>query len=232
VPLNFLRLGLFVMLRLDSIKYPSEIIDGVKRTLKEELISADLNSKIEEMTKVEVMGKYFDSYVGKIRSSEVCRVVNQIFGIDLQVASPNISVIDSYLDHYGKKITVVEICGIINQNFGINLAGIDALEEERISVYSKNQWIIKNDKDLFSVHTEPGDVDVMVFPTDYFTKRTGIEGLPNVLKHPLKNLGFSYNEKIGSSYFSNPTGEAISDAFKGQTLKAIVEAIHKSYSHL
>jgi hypothetical protein len=196
-------------------------------------------------TKIEVMDGYLDGCGGKLNSFEIFRVVKQVFGIDLNAlsvlsqeematSSTPLSrvVIDSYLNHYEKEMTGVEIRTMINHFFGVNLDGIASLEKARISLYSKDQWIIQSDRDLFIVHTGTGDVDVKVFPTVYFTEQTGLEELPNDLQQSLIRLGYSFDVKIGSYYFSNPTGQAIPDAFKGQTMGAIVEAIRNLRTQL
>ncbi|WP_249308502.1 hypothetical protein [Lederbergia citrea] len=200
----------------------------------------ELENQVEAMSKVEVMDKYLDSLEKKIDASEIYRVVNQVFGIDLDsvsILSPEKTkssrvVIGSCLNHYGNKITGKEIRKIINQTFGINLDGISSLEKAKISLFSKGQWIIRNEKDLFVVHTGSGDIDVKVFPTKYFTEQTGLEELPKDLQQSLTRIGYHYEEKIGSFYFKNPSGQAVPDAFKGQTIGAIVEVIHNLYSHL
>lgn len=228
--------GYLVMLRSNTTKYPFEIKEGVKKTLRRGLMgefpNTQLDDQIEGMTKVEMMDNYFDSYEEKIRSSVICKVVNQVFKFDLDAMPLSRATIDSYLDHYEKKVTGSEIRKMVNQIFGINLDGIASLEKARISLYSKDQWVVQNDNDLFVIYTGTGDVDVKVFPTEYFTDQTGIEELPNNLQQSLKSLGYSYDEKIGSYYFSNPTGEAVPDVFKGKTIKAIIEVIHPTYSHL
>ncbi|MCP3029868.1 hypothetical protein LF817_00790 [Halobacillus sp. A1] len=55
--------------------YPEEIIEGVKAAAPD----ADLSS----LTKVEVMDFYLESYGEKIDGQEIRRVINQIFGINL-----------------------------------------------------------------------------------------------------------------------------------------------------
>lgn len=247
------------MLRTDSKKYPSEIWERVKITLRKEhggkFSHTELDDQIEVMTKIEVMDKYFDSFEENINSSEICRFVKSMFNFDLD-ATPVLSkelekalevvsstkdrtilplsrvVIDSYLYQDGKKVTGAEVRKIINQIFGINLGAIASLEGARISIYSKDQWVVQHKKDLFVVHTGTGDVDVKIFPTKYFTEQTGLEVLPNDLKHSLTSMGFYYDEKIGCYYFANPTGEAVPDGFKGQTIGAIIKVINNSYSYL
>ena len=135
-------------------------------------------------------------------------------------------VIDSYLDQLWKGNNRRRSSYYDKSFFRCNLDGIDSLEKARISLYSKNQWIIQSDRDLFVVHTGTGDVDVKVFPTDFFTEQTGLTDLPNDLQQSLISLGYSFNQQVGSYSFSNPTGLAIPDAFKGQTMGAISKAIH------
>lgn len=195
------------------------------------------------MTKIEMMDKYLSS--SEISTSEICTIVNKIFGIDLDdvsilhnkhTESANTidarATIDIYLDQDEKKMTGEEIRNMLNQIFGINLNAIAALEQERISLYSKGQWVLKNDKDLFIVYTGIEDIDVKVLPTKYFTEQTGLEVLPSELQRILSSIGFYYDKEIQSYYFANPTGKAVTDDFKAQTIGAIVEVIHKFYSHL
>lgn len=196
------------------------------------------------MKKAEKMDQHLDFYGGKISSSEICYVVDLIFGFNLdktpilskEIEGTSLStgreVIDYHLHQYDGEISGVEIRKIINEIFGVNLEAISSLEGSRLSLYSKGQWIVQHEKDLFVVHTGAGDVDVKVFPTNYFTEHTGLEELPTDLQDALIGLGYYYNEKMDSYYFSNPTGEAVSDAFKGQTIGAILGVIRHSYSNL
>ncbi|HSO57567.1 MAG TPA: hypothetical protein VLQ66_04950 [Paenisporosarcina sp.] len=209
------------------------------------------------MTKIEIMDKYLSSLIEKISTSEICKIVYEVFGIDLDIVLvldkgitysrqvPSLTnidtsisssqarvAIDSYLNQYGNDMTGVEIRNMLNHIFGINLDGISSLERERISLYSKGQWIIQNDKDLFLVRTGTKDVYVEVVPTEYFSKQTGLEMLPDDLQHALANLGFQYDEKIKGSSFANPNGQALPDKFKGQTFGAIIEVINRLYSHI
>ena len=45
--------------------------------------------------------------------------------------------------------------------------------------------------------------------------------LPIELINTLISLGYYFEENDGSYYYSNPTGEPVPDAFKGQTMMAI-----------
>ncbi len=208
-----------------------------------------LEKGVDRVNKVELMDKHLDSHQGKITSTDICNIVMSIFKFDLTTkrvlskewitaragsSTKNIAImaIDSTLSHYGRKATGIEIRQLINQIFGINLDAISSLEGARISLFSKDQWVIKDEQDLFVVHTGLGDVDVKVFPTDYFTEQTGLEELPKGLKQSLTNFGFSCDERAGCYYYSNPSGEAIPDEFKGQIIGTILKVIHDSYQSL
>lgn len=242
------------MERTGSKEYYSEIWDRLITTLEKELgdkySQSELGDQIESMTKAEIMDKYFDSFEDKIDSSEICRFVMSIFNFDLDI-KPVVSnelekamslkeetgissriVIDSYLHQDEKKVTGAAIRRIINQIFGINLDAISSLEGARISLYSKDQWVVQDDKDLFVVHTGNDDIDVKIYPTKYFTEQTGLDTLPDDLQHSLSSMGYYYNEEMNSFYFKNPSGEPVTDAFKGQTMGAIMNIMKQSYTNL
>ncbi|MGF9767898.1 hypothetical protein [Bacillus albus] len=208
-----------------------------------------LEKGLNRVNKVELMDKHLDSYQGKVTSTEICNIVMSIFKFDLttklvlskewimeEAVSSNKNIakmaIDSTLARYGEKVTGIEIRQLINQIFGINLDAISSLEGARISLFSKDQWVVQDKQDLFVVHTGLGDVDVKIFPTDYFTEQTGLEELPKALQQSLTNFGFSCDEGNGCYYYSNPSGEAIPDAYKGQIIGMILKEIHNSYPSL
>jgi hypothetical protein len=191
-------------------------------------------------TKVEILDHYFDNFEGTISSSEVCSAIESIYGVEIDTApvllneaytSPR-DLIDKYLNKAEGTLTAVKIREIINMIFGVNLYGISTLYGSGISLYSKNRWMCKNDDALFEVHTGPSDIDAMVYPTEYFMEKTGLTGLPEELIQSLSNLGYYYDEKVGSYYYVNPTGEPVHDSFKVKTMGTILGIIGKSYSHL
>lgn len=195
-----------------------------------------MSNQSRQMTKVEAMDNLMETFEKGINSSEIIHLIHHVFKFDLE-STPNLptlprAAIDAYLEHCGNKVTGAEIRMMINQNFGINLEALSALEGARISIYSKSQWMLRHDQDLFEIHTGIGDVDVRMVPTTYFTEQTGSRELPMDLINALTTLGFYYEEESGGYYFSNPAGEPVPDAFKGQTMMAIRKAIHQSYSHL
>ena len=193
--------------------------------------------------KIDVMDEYIDAQ-NVITSLEVCSIVKSVFGFDLETKPvlskeivesgefSSIAAIELGLSKLGESKSGSEIRKLINELFGINLDAISSLFGSRISLFSKEQWVVQQERDLFVVHTGLADVDVKIFPTSYFTKQTGQTTLPEELQQALTSLGFYYDETIGSFYYSNPTGEAIQDSFKGQTIGAVLKIIQKSYQNI
>lgn len=230
-------------------KFSLELMDTLKRTLQKEhnrtVSDADLHDQIESMSKVEVMDKYLESLEGKMNADEVCKVVKEVYKIDLDtkpvlptendlsaIHSSRRAIINSHLRDYGENVTAKESRMAINQIFGINLDGISALDKARISLYSKGQWLAQKENDLFAVYTGDGDIDAEVVPTKYFTEKTGLKTLPNELQYSLSEMGYYFDDKRGNYYYSNPTGQAVSNHFKTTTMGKIGEVIQKSFSHL
>lgn len=204
------------------------------------------------MKKVEVMDRYIETYANKItNSTEIFYTVNSIFNFNLdeipilssteeEIKNASLmgntptprEIIDLYINQYDGELTGTEIRKIINKIFGVNLEAISSLEGARISLYSKGKWVVQSENDLFVVYTGTGDVDVKVFPTYYFTQQTGLTELPIDLQLALISIGYYFDVELESYYFINPTGEAISDAFKGKTIEAILDVIQRSFSDL
>ncbi|MGI8313743.1 hypothetical protein [Halobacillus mangrovi] len=92
--------------------YPKEITDGVKLELADESIE-DLDAYIQSLTKVEVMDLYLEHYGKKIDGPEIRRVVNQIFGVNLDgISSLEGSGValfskDQWISKYDKDLFVV-----------------------------------------------------------------------------------------------------------------------------
>lgn len=193
------------------------------------------------MTKVEMMDQYFNNIGEKVDSHKICESIYKIYNIEIEKVpllphikevyeSPKMA-IDSYLKQYGEDLTAAEIRKVINQLFGINLDAISSLEGARISLFSKGQWIVQHEKDLFVVDTGVGDIDVKIYPTKNFIEQTGSMELPTGLQQELLGLGYGFDKKIGGFYFVNPTGEAVPDSFKGQTIGTILKTIQQ-YSEI
>jgi hypothetical protein len=221
---------------------PSDILDRVKTSLKKDFggkyFDTEFDAQIAAMTMAEIMDRYFDTFEEKVDHSVVFRFIQSIFHFDLDnkpvstEKDMSSAVVDFYLNQEEGKITGAKIRSIINQIFGINLDAISSLDGARISLYSKDQWVLQNDKDLFVVHTGNDDIDVRIYPTKYFTDQTGLETLPKDLQHSLSKMGFYYDEKTRSYYYRNPSGEAVPDAFKGQTMGTILNTIKQTYANL
>ncbi|MDN7227268.1 hypothetical protein QWY22_03345 [Planococcus liqunii] len=202
------------------------------------------------LTKVAWMDQRIAS-TEKIDGPTICTVIREVYGLDLSKAPlldkdfekrvtalvPNTSdlsaaAVDLYIEESRKPQTGPEVRALLNHIFGTNLEGISQLHERRISLYSKDQWIVQNEKDLFIVHTGKNDIDVKVIPTPYFIEKTGTQQLPEDLQQALRNLGFTYDEEIGAYYYANPSGQSVPDPFKRQTMGAIHQTIQASYTDL
>ncbi|WKA53071.1 hypothetical protein [Planococcus shixiaomingii] len=203
------------------------------------------NNKIpdnkDSFPSVEKMDNYLKTLARDIESTVVCDSVKRVFGIDIDLAPllhsdyvhleyPR-AAIDSYLQQHGIK-EGHEIRSMIKQLFGINLTGIAELHQDRISLYSKDQWIVKNNKSLIHVHTGKNDVDVKILPTAYFTEHTGLVELPQTMQDALAPLGYSYHRKEQAYYYSELDGLPVSGEFKVQTMKTIAKIIKQHYAHL
>ncbi|UHA61379.1 hypothetical protein KDJ21_006910 [Metabacillus litoralis] len=141
-------------------------------------------------------------------------------------------VMDLYLESYHYELAPSDIRIAINLIFGTNLDGISTLENSGIGLFSKGQWINQSSEDLFVVHTSDDDVDVRIYPTDYFKKRTGLGELPAELQDSLKQLGYYFNEEVSAFYYADPDGQSVLDSFKGQTLGILMKFISTKYSDL
>ncbi|WP_235950516.1 hypothetical protein [Heyndrickxia shackletonii] len=217
----------------------SELIEELTKVFGVES-EEELNTQLKSLSKIEAMDKWVNSFAGNLDSEGICKIINLLFGFDLKTKTvssasssvSSLSVINSYLEAHEFNVTGADIRKMINEMFGINLDAIASLEKARISLFSKNQWMVRHEQDLFVVHTGDNDVDAWVYPTEYFKEHTGKIELPEELQQDLIQLGYTFNDKVGGYYYSNPTGKAVPDAFKGQTMGAIIKVIQKSYLSL
>jgi len=236
-------------------KDTKEIIKSMFQ-LKDSLSDVALDNYINNMTKIDIMDAYINWHNNKITSQIIFESIAQAFKFSLELVPvltteklstfelpfpknreassmpSSETILDLYLDHHHYKVTGTEVRTMINHFFGMNLVGIASLGTSRISLFSKNQWLVKNEKDLFVIHTGIRDVDVKIYTTSYFVKQTGSKDLPAELKQSLTQIGFSYNEAISNYYFINPSGQSVSNAFKGQTIGAINAVTNELYNHL
>jgi hypothetical protein len=253
---------------LQTTKYPLNVMKAVRISLDIKPNSTELDSQINDMSKVEVMDRYLASSDDELTGTEIREVIDNIYRISLDTISANgegsllalypldimervretqkvdpasteidlqimsmtkVEVMDKFLYSYGKKITGSEIRRIVNGIFGVNLNGIATLDNARLSIFSKGQWIIQNDTDILLVSSGRGDIDVKVSAAPYFIEKTDSDPFPNELHNLLTKLEFSYNEEMKAFNYSNPTGLSISDSFKGDLIGPLVTCIKEHY---
>lgn len=249
-----------------TTKYSSKVMETVRLSLGVKKHSTEVDNQINAMKKVEVMDIYMDSFGKKVKGKEVRKVVDEVFGADLNTISkmnygsklssytlpimqnirvslnvapdsteldakimkmPKSEVMDRYIkvNHYS--LTNNEIRILINDIFGVNLNGISGLEGAQLSIYSKGQWIIQSEKDLFKISSSLDDVSLYIESTDYLEKLTGSSEFPDSLAQKLINLGFTYTEVSGNYTYTHPTGESVPDALKTQTIGTVIQAIQE-----
>ncbi|WP_303969101.1 hypothetical protein [Sporosarcina ureae] len=237
------------------VTYSDELQEIVKNShqLNECFSEKEVVDYISKLAKIEVMDLYIHHYKDHVTSRVIYEAITQAFHIQLPLApvltlaklgsfeahtlkvNENCSdlssqaLLDLYLDHHNYRVTGKEVRTMINHYFGMNLDGIDKLGKTRISLYSKSQWLVKDSKDLFVIHTGTNDIDVKIYCTDYFMERTGLKSIPTQLQQSLAGMGYSYNPRVDAYYFSNPSGTTVSNEFKGETIDAIVKVTHALY---
>ncbi|MDR6552439.1 hypothetical protein [Paenibacillus qinlingensis] len=168
---------------------------------------------------------------------EIMEPIRQSFGIDPAstdhdaeiMSMTKVEAMDRYLLSYGPTIIGEEIRSLINDIFGVNLAGIATLDNARLSIFSKGQWIVQDPADLISLSTGKGDIDVTISATDYYKNTIGIDQFPTELHDFLLTLGFSYHLEMQNYHYSNPAGQSIPEAFKGQLIGKLVTVIKDYY---
>lgn len=133
-------------------------------------------------------------------------------------------VMDRTIKVHDYSLTGAESRLLINQIFGVNLDGISGLEHARISIYSKGQWILQSDNDLFVLVSTLDDVGLYVSTTGNSNQ------LPESLKQKLISFGFTYDADLDHLIYTNPTNESVPDALKGQILGSIVGTVLSEYT--
>lgn len=148
------------------------------------------------------------------------------FNVKLMNTSKD-DVMDIFLRSYIETLTIDAICKIINSIYGVNLSLISSIEDARISLFSKGQWILKSDKDLFTIKSGSQDIDVQIYPTFYYFEKTGSDQLPRDLQRDLNDLGLLYNNEMKSYYYANPKGESVEDALKGRIMGVVIKCVQQ-----
>lgn len=245
-------------MKIAPITYSDEIQDMIKRLhqLDECFSEAEVIDYISKLEKIDVMDMYINQYKNKVTSPVIYEAIAQAFKFHLEQVPvltkdkigtfeippstnletcncfPSQMILDLYLAHHYHHVTGADVRTMINHYFGMNLAGIDGLGRTRISLYSKGQWLVKDEKDLFVIHTGTKDIDVKIYGTNYFMQRTGSKDIPAELQYSLINMGYSYNPQLDAYYFSNPSGLTVSNDFKGKTIDAIIEVTNALYKSI
>lgn len=145
---------------------------------------------------------------------------------DVQImAMTKNEVMDRYIEVHEYSLTGAECRVLINQIFGVNLDGISGLEHSKVSIYSKGQWILQGDTNLFIISSSLDDVELYVATTNYYEESVGSNQLPDTLKQKLIRIGFTYDADQNRFIYRNPTNESVPDAFKGQVIGNILESV-------
>lgn len=210
--------------------YPAHIFEGVKKIIHQDQSEQEIDNypMIESMTKVEVMDMYIESLDYKLNGEIIRDCIDHIYGIDVSSKfvfakkkdplKTNIELIDDDICSMDTQLSGSTIRLKINELFGINLDAIDALGRTRVSLFSKGQWIVRNEENLFEVHTGIGDLDVYIVPSHYYKEQTEERELPTEIQTELLALGYSYSPHVDGFYFSNPLGKHVEDDFKKRTM--------------
>lgn len=245
-------------MKIAPITYSYELQNIIKHShhLDQGLSEVDVIDYISKLPKIDVMDMYIDHHTGNVTSPVIYKAISQAFGFNLERVPvltkekirtfeiplstnledcnsfPSETILDLYLAHHHHHVTGDDMRTMINHYFGMNLAGIDGLGKTRISLYSKGQWLVKDEKDLFVIHTGTKDVNVKIYGTNYFKEHTGSINIPTELQQSLTNLGYSYNQQVDTYYFSNPSGLSVTNAFKGETIEAIIRVTNTVYKNI
>ncbi|MER2260493.1 MAG: hypothetical protein ABS934_00675 [Psychrobacillus sp.] len=232
------------MPELYSKKYHPSIDKVIVQTLERDGVDkALMEDTLVKMSKIEAMDRYFEEIDATTES--IAHYIYYAFYIDLNKAylldmeiteklkepSPKAAITWS-LENQQQDWTGEQIRNLLLKLFGINTNGLAFLENKRISLYSKKQWILKQDNDLFIVSTGVKDIDVYILATDYFKQKTGLDGLPKNLHEKLNELGFTYNEEKMCYYYCTENDQSVEDSFKGQVLNSLIEAARTTYDNL
>jgi len=192
-------------------------------------------------SKVERMDRWLENARRKLNASDIALLIELIYSFDIDSLPPcpghgtAREVIERYLAECECGFASSPISGprlrrTLNETFGVNLDALSALEGSRISLFSKNQWMLRQETDLFIVHTGAGDIDVRIYPTSYFWMSYPSDALPEDYMHAMLLLGYDYDENSSSHSYCSPSGEAVPDSFKGRTIQTLRQMIARSFS--
>ncbi|MFC4355620.1 hypothetical protein ACFO0S_11205 [Chryseomicrobium palamuruense] len=184
------------------------------------------------MKKSQQLEQYLAAYGSSLSSAEVFHIVHEIFGFDLDRVPLLIeghesqrSACDEYLEQLDGSYTRQNICRIVNQLYGVNLEALCALEGAQLSLFAKGKWVLTSADDFFVVFSGDGDRVARVFTTPYYTEQNGSSSAPEGLRNALVNMGY-ISDATGSQFvYQTADDRPVPDAFKGQTIGALRQAI-------
>lgn len=170
-------------------------------------------------------------------SEDVLRVVREELGIDPQTTDlddkiynkSKSQIMDIYIHTLNGNVSIGDVQTVVYGVYGVNLAGISTLEHARFSVYSKGGWVVKKDTDIFVVESGIGDIDLYIYPTEYFIAKTGINGVPEDFQEQLKQIGMSYDDEAGRMYYHTPNNQSMSADFKDAMMAIVLSYTSENF---
>lgn len=172
--------------------------------------------------------------------TEVLEVVRAELGVDSQSTEKDdkinskskAQVMDIYLHSLDGDVSINDVQIVVNGVFGVNLAGISTLENARFSVKSKGGWISQKPADIFVVESTKGDIDVYIYPSDYFKENTGINGVPIEFREQLEQIGMTYNTELERMEYSTTNGESVPGDFKNEMMAIVFSYTNNNFLEL
>lgn len=110
-------------------KYSKHVMRAVRESLGVDSKSTQMDSKIEQMPKVDVIDRYLASFGKKVKGNEIRRAVKEIFDIDLDVVSKN---------DYGSKLAIYTPAIMESLRASFNVAPDFTEQDARIMDLTKN----------------------------------------------------------------------------------------------
>lgn len=184
------------------------------------------------MKKSQQLEQSLAAYGSSLSSAEVFHIVQEIFGFDLDqvpllqegYGSPR-SACDELLAKLEGRYSREAICQLVNQLYGVNLEALCALEDAQLALFAKGRWVMTSAEDFFVVFSGDGDRVVRVFTTPYYTEQNGNSAAPEGLHQALVAMGYT-SDATGSLFvYEMADNQPVPDAFKGQTIGALRQAI-------
>lgn len=219
-----------------------EVMDRHLLSLGEELDSFETRESVQAIFNINldyISENNFGSKLNKY-NEEVMMNVRASLGIDPQSTEldilimdmPKNEIMDRYFINKHNKVSSQEARNVINYIYGVNLNGISSIEYARLSIFSKGQWVIHNDTNIFIVSSSNDDTELYVAPTQYYKEKTGNEQLPDSLISDLVSIGFVYDSTLETYIYRSLNNESVPDSVKGQVMGTVVQTINTHYIDL